>query len=365
MGELSFLVKPASSLCNMRCKYCFYADVAAHREAASYGMMTQETARHLIGAAAKEVKAGDRLSFAFQGGEPTLAGLDFYRWFFKTVGEAAPKVRVYYSFQTNGLLLNEDWCALFREYDVLVGISLDGNRQLHDCHRLDVAGRGTYSRACAALELMKRRGVAFNVLSVLTADAARHPAALWNWLQKEGVDYVQFIPCLNTLDGAGYSSLSLTPRRFFDFYRKLFPLWHRSLEEGRFISVKLFDDLVNQYLTGRATACGIMGRCTVQYVVEANGDIFPCDFYALDQYKIGSILKNTPADLYPMGESFLVGGREYAKEEPCQSCPYFEHCGGGCKRMRDNMYLENGVCFYARLLDEILQPLLVLARQHS
>lgn len=364
MGALSFLVKPASSLCNMRCRYCFYADVAAHRETALHGLMTRDTAQCLINAAVREGQAGDRLGFAFQGGEPTLAGIDFYRWFFQAVEGAAPGVHADYSFQTNGLLLDEEWCALFREYGVLVGISLDGTGQLHNSFRLDAAGKGTYSRIHAAMELLKRRGIPFNVLSALTANAARHPAALWSWLQKEGVDYVQFIPCLDALGQAGRPPWALTPGRFFEFYRQLFPLWARSLETGRFISVKLFDDLINQYLLHQATACGITGRCAVQYVIEANGDVFPCDFYALDQYKIGTVLEGSLADCRSKGEPFLDSGRDYVHEEPCQNCRYLGSCGGGCKRQRNSMYLEKNICYYARLLDEILQPLLKLAKQY-
>lgn len=363
MGGLSFLVKPASSLCNMRCGYCFYADVAAHRKTASHGLITRDTAQCLIDAAVRENRAGDRLGFAFQGGEPTLAGIDFYRWFFQAVEKAAPDTRIDYSFQTNGLLLDEAWCALFREYHVLVGISLDGTGHLHNSFRLDVTGKGTYSRVHTAMELMKRRGVSFNVLSVLTANAARHPATLWNWLREEGVGYVQFIPCLDELGQTGRSPWALTPRRFFEFYRQLFPLWARNLRAGQFISVKLFDGLINQHLFHQATACGIMGRCAIQYVIEANGDIFPCDFYALDQYKMGSIWEgHLPA--ISTGNLFLDARRDYVHEEPCHSCRYLGTCGGGCKRQQDSMYLEKNICYYAKLLDEILQSLLTLAKQY-
>jgi len=326
--------------------------------------MTRDTAQCLIDAAVGGRLASDCLGFAFQGGEPTLAGIDFYRWFFQAVEKAAPGARVGYSFQTNGLLLDEDWCSLFQDYGVLVGISLDGGAQLHDRIRLDSAGKGTYQRVHAAMELLKHRGVPFNVLSVLTAETARHPTALWHWLRQEGVDYVQFIPCLDALDQTKRSPWALTPRRFYEFYRQLFPLWKQGLETGRLISVKLFDDLINQYLFRQATACGMMGQCTVQYVVESNGDIFPCDFYALDQYKMGSILEDDLSSLYAKGKRFLDDGQNYVQEEPCRSCPYLGCCGGGCKRQRDSMYLEKGVCYYARLLNEILPPLLATAKQY-
>lgn len=136
------------------------------------------------------------------------------------------------------------------------------------------------------------------------------------------------------------------------------------MEQGHFLSVKLFDDLINLYLGGQATACGITGHCSVQYIVEADGAVFPCDFYALDRYRMGSLLDSTPSQLYAKGGPFLDDGREYARREPCLSCPYRRSCAGGCKRLRDSMYLEGGVCRYAQLLDEILEPLLALARRH-
>lgn len=363
MKELSFLVKPASSMCNMSCRYCFYADVSRRRETASYGLMTHDVAKRLITAAAEDVRPADRVIFAFQGGEPTLSGIGFYKYFFETARELLPKNPVSFSLQTNGLALDEAWCSLFREYNVLVGLSIDGGPQFHNAYRLDPAGHGTYGRVRASMQLMKRCGVMFNVLCVLTAQAARHPSAIWSWLKKEGVEYVQFVPCLNELEPHAGAPWAVAPSRLCSFYRQLFPLWRKHLEEGHFLSVKLFDDLVNQYLLGQVTACGMAGRCTIQYVVESNGDVFPCDFYVLDQYRLGSILDSRPSELYPHGQAFLSDGQGHTEQEPCRSCPYRDTCGGGCKRQRDSMYIENGVCQYAMLLDELLPPLLAFARR--
>lgn len=356
MKRVSYLVKPASSQCNMRCAYCFYADVAGRRDKASYGVMTRDTARRLMEAALEEAGPGGGVTFAFQGGEPTLAGLDFYRWFFSEARALAGSVPVDFSVQTNGLLLDGDWCALFREHGVLTGLSIDGVPQLHNALRRDAGGRGTYDRARRAMDLLRRHGVPFNVLAVLTAQSARRPEALWNWLQREGVGYVQFIPCLAPPDAP--APWALTPRGFSGFYQRLFPLWRRDLEAGRFVSVKLFDDLINQFLLGRATACGITGRCAVQNVVEADGSLFPCDFYALDSYRMGSVWEEARPSA---AQSFLTEGREYAQAEPCRSCRYLSRCGGGCKRMKDSVCFENGVCRYAELLDRLLPPLLALA----
>ncbi len=365
MKNLSILIKPASSLCNMRCRYCFYADVAENRGIPSYGIMSPETARALLTSVSQDLSPGDRLTLAFQGGEPTLAGLSFFRSFFDAVDELLPEISVSYAFQTNGLLLDEEWCAFFREHDVLVGLSVDGSAEMHNACRLDAAGKGTYSRIHRSMKLLAQYGVRFNILTVLTSGMARHPSAVWNWLVKEGVEFVQFIPCLDMLDASEPSPCALTPERFRDFYRQLFPLWKKHLESGHFLSVKLFDDLINLYLAHQATACGISGQCSVQYIVEANGDVFPCDFYVLDQYRMGSLLENRPSELLTAGKSFLPEGREYAEQEPCRSCRFSTACGGGCKRLKNSMAIDRqGNCRYAELLEELLPPLLSFAQKH-
>ena len=362
MKNLSILIKPASSLCNMRCRYCFYSDVAENREVPSYGIMTAETARGILTSVAGELSRGDHLSVAFQGGEPTLAGIAFFRNFFSTAEELLSGVSVSYAFQTNGYLLDEEWCALLKQVNALVGISVDGNAEMHNACRPDASGHGTKNRIHSSLQLLKQYEIPYNVLTVLTAGMARHPTAVWNWLEKESIGFVQFIPCLDALDAKTPSCYALTPERFRDFYRQLFPLWKKHLEKGHFISVKLFDDLVNLYLGRQATACGITGNCSVQYIVEANGDVFPCDFYVLDEYCMGSLLTGSPAELYLAGERFLRDGREYAQEGPCRNCRYASSCGGGCKRLKDSMYIDRqGVCRYAELLDEILVPLVSFA----
>ena len=364
MKELSLLIKPASSLCNMRCAYCFYTDAASRRETPSYGLMSADTARRVLATVSSELSPGDRLTIAFQGGEPTLAGIGFFRDFFRTADALLPGVRLDYALQTNGLSLNEDWCALFQERRVLVGISIDGPGEIHNLLRPDAAGKGTYSRVYQSMRLLRRCGVDFNVLTVLSAGMARHPQTVWRWLQEERIGYIQFIPCLAPLDSGAAAPYALTPSRFRDFYLRLFPLWKKSLAEGRLISVKFFDDLINLYLGGRVSACGMTGRCAVQYVVEANGDVFPCDFYALDRYRLGSLLTEPPSALYAAAAPFLAEGRADTERAPCRGCRYAISCGGGCRRQRGSMYVEDGVCRYAQLLDRLLEPLLLFARQY-
>ena len=368
MKEYALLLKPASGLCNMRCEYCFYADEMSLRESSSRGLMTEETARAILLSLKEDLCPSDSLHLAFQGGEPTLSGIDFYKAFFQMAAEILKGISVSWSFQTNGLLLDEEWCRFFRENRVLVGLSIDGPAKFHNAYRKDASGESTSVRVHGTMELLKQHGVAFNVLTVLTPETAARPEAIWNWVLREEIRYVQFIPCLGALDvsdvpkdsesASKRARWALTPSAFRDFYLALFPLWKKSLEEGHAVSVKFFDDLVNLFLYGRETACGMTGQCSVQYVAEADGLVYPCDFYALDKYRMGDLKSDNLLSLRDAAAAFLNEPRACLSEEPCRSCPLLSSCRGGCKRMKDTMYLENGSCRYRELLDRILDPLI-------
>ncbi len=358
MKHRSIMLKPASGLCNMRCSYCFYADLTRRRSVPSYGIMTLETARGIVDSASGSLEPGDRLTLVFQGGEPTLAGLEFFQNFCAYARERCGGVALKFALQTNGLLLDEGWIPLLKEYQFLVGLSLDATAQLHDQNRRDAAGLGTYKRVMETKSLLDRHQVPYNILTVLTNQLARHPQKVWNSLMKEGINYVQFIPCLDELENGKKSAHALTSQRFYSFFSGLFPLWAEAMNRGKYISVKLFDDLVNLYVRRQVTACGITGSCGVQFVVEGDGTTFPCDFYTLDQFRMGSMAQETPETLYDRGVPFLSCGQEHKGEEPCRGCHYFAVCGGGCKRMRQSMYVQDGSCWYQKLLDEILEPLL-------
>ena len=176
MKNINLLIKPASSLCNLRCRYCFYADEAANRAEASMGLMTESTVETLLREAYSMADERGFVSFAFQGGEPTVAGLSFFRHFTARARALRPRrVGIAFSIQTNGTLLDEEWARFFREEDYLVGISLDGCPEIHNTHRVDAAGKGTWNRIVKHVELLKKHGVRINALCVVTGLCARSP----------------------------------------------------------------------------------------------------------------------------------------------------------------------------------------------
>ena len=334
MPPLSILVKPASSACNLRCAYCFYADEAGARAIPNCGMMPGEVSRALIRRAVGAAEGS--VSFLFQGGEPTLAGLEFYREFVSQVrAEAPPKLSVQYAIQTNGTLLDGAWCRFFRENRFLVGISLDGNRECHDCFRRDGAGRGTYDRVIRAARMLEQSGVEYNVLTVVTGHLARHIRSVFTALCKGGFRFQQYIPCLDPLEGErGGQSYSLTPAQYGEFLKTLFDLWYRELEQGRYYSVRYFDNLL-WMLGGHAPEqCSMRGCCALQYLVEADGSVYPCDFYGLDQFRLGNILESTWGELDWAREElgFIQASRRLP--EACGRCQWYPLCRNGCRRDR-------------------------------
>lgn len=332
MKNLNFLIKPASSLCNLRCRYCFYVDEAANRAQASMGLMSVETVDLLLAEAFRTVDPGGLITFAFQGGEPTLAGLAFFQSFVqKARALCPPGVGVHFSIQTNGVLLNSQWAEFFRREDFLVGVSIDGFKELHNAHRVNEAG-GTWNLVRKNAQLLLRQGVKTNALCVVTAQCARSPQKVYDSLKKLGFGYMQFIACIDPMGARrGQAPFSLAPRAYGAFLCALFDLWYRDWERGDYHSVRLFEDYIHILLRDGSSTCATCGQCGSYFVVEGDGSVYPCDFFALDSWRMGTLGRQSLAEM-AQGETlrrFLAWGRE--KPARCAACPWRKLCNGGCK----------------------------------
>ncbi len=361
MKNLSVMIKPASSGCNLRCRYCFYADVAEHRQVASFGRMTKETMQGVLANIRRDLIAGDRIQFAFQGGEPTLAGLDFFREFVQQVEKTYAGIGVSYALQTNGILLEENWFRFLKQKGFLVGLSLDLLSQCHDEARVDSQGRGTFAQVVKTLEGLNRYGVEYNVLCTLTNPVARHPRKVWKQIENLDLKYVQFTPCLDDLEAKG-GVYALTPERFGSFYSQLFRLWLEAFQKGNYRSIKLFDDVVNLLAYGIPTGCGMDGQCRQQLVVEADGSVYPCDFYCLDVYKTGNLAQQSLREVYESPVNQIFTRRAHSQPKICSGCPYWRICGGNCKRLQ-TAFCGEQMCGYRQFLEEALPALQQIARQ--
>ncbi len=370
MPPLSILLKPASSGCNLRCAYCFYADEAKARTIPNYGRMPEAVSHALI---EKAVEAAEgSVTFLFQGGEPTLAGLDFFRDFVAHVKKTAPpNLAVHYAIQTNGTLLDQEWCRFFKENRFLAGLSLDGSRECHNRFRLDGAGKGTYDRVRQAARRLEQAGVEYNVLTVVTGYLARHVQSVFSSLCNEGFRFQQYIPCLDPLEEErGGQEYSLSPDQYAEFLKKLFDLWYRELEQGRYWSVRYFDNLL-WMLEGHAPEqCSMRGYCGLQYLVEADGSVYPCDFYGLDAYRLGNIRDDAWEDLDRAREALGFVEASLRVPEKCGHCRWYPLCRNGCRRDRVlegaqlgcSYYCEAYAGFFAYALPRLGRARLLLRR---
>lgn len=346
------LIKPASSLCNLRCKYCFYTNVSDLREVKSTGVMTDDTVDNLLKNIFAFLNKGDQLIIAFQGGEPTLAGLDFFEKFANKAQAISSNknIAISYSMQTNGINLTEKFCQHLKKHNYLVGLSLDLDSSLHDLNRIDSQGEGTFKRVSKARELLEQMNVEYNILCVLSNPLAKHPEKIWKTIVNNNLKFVQFIPCLNDFDGDENSKLALQPKHFASFYSTLLPLWFNEFKNNNYISIRFFDDFFNLIKSHVVNSCGLTGSCGNQFVVESDGSVYPCDFYVLDQWKIGNITTTSVPDIMsnPKVNQFIC---DKSIPEFCNSCRFKQLCNGGCKRMKKEMYVLNDFCGYQKFLE--------------
>jgi uncharacterized protein len=277
--------------------------------------------------------------YAWQGGEPMLMGLDFYRKaveFQKQYGVSGQTASN--ALQTNAVLIDEKWGRFLQDNKFLVGISIDGPKKFHDYYRVDHAGGGTYEKVVRAIGLCKEYEVEFNILVLLNNINADHPDELFDFLVKLGTRYLQFIPCVETDPATGkIADFSVTPRQYGDFQCRIFDRW-RDYGPTR-LSIRDFDSIMSYCLRGRHTICTFSRQCSQYIVVEHSGDCFPCDFFVEPKWRLGSIFE-TPIEKLAAGDKKRAFAR--AKLDLCNKCMVCRHlalCRGGC--MKDK---TTGLC---------------------
>lgn len=347
MRQMTALVKPASSLCNLKCSYCFYCDEASTREKNCNSIMSEKTAENLIKKMFDFCGTNSALTFMFQGGEPLLAGLDFFKKFVETAEKLKTDGSVInYSLQTNGTLITEDFCRFFKEHNFLIGVSVDGEKELHDKQRSQ-----SFDKAMQGIELLKKHSVDFNILSVITAET--DAAKLFKFYTEHDFRDVQPIYCLDPLSGEK-AEYSLGAKQLARFKKRLFNLWFAEVSKGNHFYVRDFDNLLSLLTKGKAEQCGASGRCNAQLVVEADGTCYPCDFYCLDEYECLNINSSDINDILNCEGLKKFFEHDEPKNSLCPTCPVKSVCGGGCKRYRS---LYNQLSGYCPQMDFILHAL--------
>lgn len=341
MGNMSVLIKPASGSCNLKCRYCFYLDEMNNRQEQNYGMMSFETLKNII---EKTIKVSDNeATFSFQGGEPTLRGLPFFQEVIRLEKKHNPRnIKINNSIQINGVDLSDEFLDFFKKNNFLVGISLDGTKHTHDKERIDSYGNPTYDRVILTIEKLRKKGIMYNVLTVVNGRTAKIPNRIYEFYKKMQIRYMQFIPCIPPInDFKKVNSFTLNKADYATFLISLFDLWYKDYKAGNYVSIPQFESYV-MLLSGQIPlVCGFSGVCSLQTVIEANGDVFPCDFYVLDGYKLGNINQDdfTIVDEVRKQKGFVE--KSITLKAKCYKCKFLNLCRGGCRRYREPLDKEN------------------------
>lgn len=366
MNNVSVLIKPSSALCNINCKYCFYIDEAKNRKIENNGIMTEKIMKAVID---KVLKNADKNAlFSFQGGEPTTAGIEYFNSFIDYVNANNKKnININYCIQTNGILINDKWCELFKKNNFLVGLSFDIIKDIHNDYRLDKNNNETYDKVLETKKLFDSFNVEYNILTVLTSELSKYPKDVYQTIKKLNIKYTQFIPCLSDLNSDN-NEYSIKPKEFSKFYKEIFSLWKEDFLNNNYYSIQFFDNIIPLLFSGYPPmTCGINGKCTNQIIIESNGDVFPCDFYCLDDYKIENIVDEDLIKIYSheKAKEFIneksnrINDDNYAL---CRSCQYLRVCNCGCKRMKNNMYIDESgeFCGFKDFLDYTVNDMMTI-----
>lgn len=364
MPPISVLMKPASGMCNMRCEYCFYCDEMEKRTTESFGFMSEETLKNVIRRTLS--RAEGFASYAYQGGEPTLRGIDFFKKavaFQKQYNRRG--IQVNNALQTNGYLLDEEWCLFLKENQFLVGLSVDGTAEYHNALRHTKSGEDTFDRVCRSAGLMDRYGVDYNILTVVTPRIAENIEEIYREYEGRGWHYQQYIACLDPLgEPCGGTAYSLTPEAYGTFLDRLFGLWYRDYKKGRQPYIRQFENYIGMAKGYPPEACDQRGTCGIQNVVEADGSVYPCDFYMLDEYRLGNFNTDRLDRIDERRKEIGFVERSRLLNEACGKCEYYRLCRGGCQRNREynerTGQYENYFCrayqiFFDRWYEEIMR----------
>lgn len=351
----SILIKPAGPDCNLDCEYCFYKCKSLLFDDSKHRMSTSllETTIDAFLSVCKP-----KSTICFQGGEPTLMGLDFFRHAATYIKQKNLRDKqISFALQTNGVLLDEEFCKFLSAENWLVGLSIDGDKSTHDRYRKNYGASGSFSRVYNGMSLLKKHKVDFNTLTVITRENVGDAKGLFNFMRTHGSGFMQFIPCYEIDDG-GVAQFCASPQQFGTFLCDMFDLWYNG---GRVETyVRLFDELLISYVSLAACGCNQAPQCMAALVVEHTGEVYPCDFFVDPEWKLGDIETHPFADML---NSDKYHSFKYSKADPtseCRSCRFRCLCHGDCKKNRTDSGLSYFCESYKMLFKHCHEPMLRL-----
>ena len=346
------MAKPAGPSCNLNCTYCFYLEKESLFQNQKKTLMPDDVLEAYI---QKYIlsQSGKEINFAWQGGEPTLAGLDFFRKVVKLQKKYNRGKKITNAIQTNGIVINEEWCRFFSKHNFLIGLSVDGPEILHDTYRKNKNDGPTFKKVKRALTLFKEYGVEYNVLTTVNRNNSQEPLRVYDFLKESGVEFIQFIPIvereandqslelglsLSTPSNEGENQVPLTEwsvqsSDYGDFLIKIFEKWVRN-DIGK-IFVMNFEWALSSAIHGVSGVCQFAPTCGNAGIIEHNGDIYSCDHFVYPQYKIGNIISDDPGEIFSSTQQVKFGKDKHeGMSDECLTCPVISMCYGGCPKHR-------------------------------
>ena len=345
---LYVMAKPIGPLCNMDCEYCYYLEKSVMYQNRKSLKMTDELLERFIESYI-HCQTTPFVQFTWHGGESLLRGIDFYRKALKLQQQYGRGREIANCIQTNGLLLNDEWCRFFKDNNFLVGISIDGPEALHDCYRKDCGGRGTFSRVMRGIELLQKHRVDFNTLSVLHDKNVRYPQQIYRFFKEIGSCYMQFTPIVERLgsrddglelltaadnpDDREMAPWSVDPVAYGRFYIEMFDEWVKQ-DVGKYF-VQLFDATLACLYGTQPGVCLYAKTCGHALAIEHNGDVFACDHFVYPEYLRGNIYNQSLVEL-TLSKEQIAFGNEKQNRLPmqCVNCQYLPLCNGECPKNR-------------------------------
>ena len=351
-NNFHMLAKPSGPICNLNCHYCFYTEKEALFEPKTPFRMSDETLENFIKnyIGAQNV---EEIPFVWQGGEPTLMGLDFYKKVVELQKKYANGKRIANSLQTNGTLLTDEWFLFLAENNFLVGLSLDGPKEIHDRYRVDRGDKPTYDRVLNTLHGLQKFGVQYNVLTCVTNESSNQALEIYHFFKNEGVEYIQFIPIVERLadeqaqalglrhatpasmtdDGVHLAPWTVDPEKYGDFLITIFDEWVRN-DVGT-VNVMNFESSLVSWMGLPATVCIFAETCGNAAIIEHNGDVYSCDHFMYPDYKLGNIQEQTFKEMMDSVQQHEFGqAKKAALPKYCQTCEVKFACNGECPKHR-------------------------------
>ncbi len=347
------VAKPIGPVCNLNCEYCFYLEKQGLFAADEQYRMSEKVLSAFITNYITS-QPTPFVEFVWQGGEPTLLGIDFFKRVIELQKQFSGAKTITNSLQTNGTLLTAEWCQFLKKHNFMVGISLDGPREVHDRYRHDRKGNGTFDQVMRGLHLLQKHEVEYNVLACVAKETARYPLDVYRFLRAQGVEFIQFTPVVERVSDvqgakglrlAGPAALdkkgqqgdvtpwSVIPEEYGDFLIAIYEEWVR--HDVGTVFVMNFEWALNAWIGDPSPVCVHAKQCGRSVVIEHNGDVFACDHCVYPQYKLGNIMSET---LPGMVSKSLQSGFGVAKEAAlprwCVECEVLAACQGGCPKHR-------------------------------